>query len=90
MPEITTTGWKHKIRAYCDSNGIPKTDSAIQRMALKISKRMAAMNKASTMTEDELFFEGLRILGIISDDTARIADQRIETRALLNRMGVAA
>lgn len=90
MPSITLTGWKRKIRTYCDDNGIPKGDSAIQRMALKIHKRMESMARESAMTEEELFFAGLRILGIITDDTARTADQRIETRALLERMGVAA
>ena len=67
MPEITLTGWKHRIRAYCDANAIDKSDSQVSRMALKISKRMTSMN---SVTDWE---RALRILGLATDTTPRDA-----------------
>lgn len=72
MPGTTLTGWKHRIRDYCDTQGIPKTDSQVSRMAVKISKRMTAMN------EELDFYEALRVLGMSTDTTARNAVRNIE------------
>lgn len=72
MPGTTMTGWKHRIREYCDAQNIPKSDSQVSRMAVKISKRMTAMN------EELDFYEALRILGLSSDTTARDAIRNIE------------
>lgn len=43
MPEITLTGWKRRIAAFCDERGIDKSAGQIERMALKIAKRAASM-----------------------------------------------
>lgn len=75
MSSMTLTGWKHRIREYCDANAIDKSDSQVSRMASKISKRMAAMN------EELDFFEAMRILGMSSDTTARDAIRNMERAA---------
>lgn len=76
MPEqLSLTGWKRHIRAYCDEAGIPKTDSQVSRMAVKVSKRMQTMN---TVTD---FYDMLRILGISQDPTAREAIKNMENAA---------
>lgn len=65
-------GWKRRIAAYLGSHGIEKSESAIRRMAARIDARMTAMNDVHT------FEAGLRILGIITDTTARDAIRNIE------------
>ena len=75
MQKINLTAWKKQIKAYCVENGVDKTDSQISRMAVKITKRMSAMN------EELEFFEALRILGILSDPTARDAVRNLEAAA---------
>ena len=72
MPEIlTTTGYERKIR-----EAVPDIKKGkCQRLALKIAKRAAAMQ-----TEFD-FYEELRILGIISDPTARDAAENLEAMA---------
>lgn len=75
MSAPSLTGWKNKIREYCDANGIDKSDSQVSRMATKICKRMAAMN------EEIDFYTALRILGMSSDTTARDAIRNMERAA---------
>lgn len=75
----STTGYEKRI-----AEAAPELSrSKCQRLALKLAKR------AERMQTEFDFYAELRILGITTDTTARTADQRIETRALLNRMGVA-
>lgn len=68
MPTITTTGYERRI--YEAVPGIKK--GKCQRLALKLAKRAAAMQ----MELD--FYEELRILGIITDTTARDAVENLE------------
>lgn len=75
MQKTNLTAWKKAISTYCDENKIDKSDSQVSRMAVKITKRMTAMN------EDLDFFQALRILGLISDTTARDAIRNLEAAA---------
>lgn len=72
MPNFTRSTFsakKNDIKRYCEDNAIDRTDSQISRMALKIHKR----------GDDVMDFEhGLRILGILTDETARDAVRNIE------------
>lgn len=65
-------GWKRRIAAYLGSHGIEKSESAIRRMAARIDARMERMNDVHT------FEDGLRILGIITDETPMLAIRNIE------------
>ena len=78
MPENTLTGWKRRITTYLDANGIEKSSSAISRMATKINKRFEWATANVDATDYELAEAGLRILGILSDPTARDAVRNIE------------
>ena len=53
----------------------------VQRLALKITKRMENMTQFVGATEDEVYEMGLRILGIMPDPTARDAVRNIEAAA---------
>lgn len=65
----TFSAKKNDIKRYCEENGLDRSDSQISRMALKIHKRGDAVQD---------FEHGLRILGIITDTTARDAIRNIE------------
>ena len=65
---MTTTGYEKKILEAVP--GIKK--SKAQRLALNIAKRAAAMQ------EEFDFFEALRILGMVTDTTARDAVRNME------------
>lgn len=69
------TGWKKEIRAFCDAHGIPKSDSQISRLATKASKREL---KAESSDRAD-FYDAMRILGIVTDTTARDAVRNLET-----------
>lgn len=75
MQKTNLTAWKKAIRTYCEENKIDKTDSQVSRMAVKVTKRMTAMN------EELDFFQALRILGILTDTTARDAVRNLEGAA---------
>lgn len=60
----TFTAKKNQIKRYCEEQGIDRSDSQISRMALKIHKRGDLVND---------FEHGLRILGILTDETPRKA-----------------
>lgn len=65
------TGYQKKIEEAVP--GIK--DGRARRLALKISKRAAAMQ------EQFDFYESLRILGVITDTTARDAVRNLEAAA---------
>ena len=81
MPENTLTGWKRRIAAYLEANGIEKSTSAISRMATKINKRFEWSTANIDATDYELAETALRILGIHADPTARDAVRNIEAAA---------
>ena len=81
MPENTLTGWKRRIAAYLEANGIEKSPSAISRMATKINKRFEWSTANIDATDYELAEAALRILGIHADPTARDAVRNIEAVA---------
>ena len=77
MPEINTTGFECRI---AEANpGLKR--GKVQRLALKITKRMENMTQFVGATEDELYEMGLRILGIHADPAARDAARNIEAVA---------
>ena len=77
MPEINTTGFERRI---AEANpGLKR--GKVQRLALKITKRMENMTQFVGATEDEVYEMGLRILGIHTDPTARDAARNIEAAA---------
>ena len=71
MLEISTTGFEKRIAA--------EVPSFSRGQAKKAAKKLAWM--AQNMRETFDFFEGLRILGIISDPTARDAVRNVEAQA---------
>ena len=77
MPEINTTGFERRIAEA--SPGLKR--GKVQRLALKITKRMENMTQFVGATEDEVYEMGLRILGIMPDPTARDAVRNIEAVA---------
>ena len=81
MPENTLTGWKRRIAAYLEVNGIEKSPSAISRMATKINKRFEWSTANIDATDYELAETALRILGIHADPTARDAAHNMEAVA---------
>lgn len=74
MPE-TQTGFKKKVAEFALENGIPLSERQIKNLGGKMHKRAAFMQ-----TEFD-FFENLRILGMLSDTTARDAVRNIERNA---------
>ena len=74
MPEINTTGFEKRIAAA--NPGLSR--GKVQRLALKITKRMDSMTQFVGATEDQVYEMGLRILGIHSDPTARDAVRNAE------------
>ena len=81
MPENTLTGWKRRIAAYLEANGIEKSPSAISRMATKINKRFEWSTANIDATDYELAETALRVLGIHADPAARDAARNIEAVA---------
>ena len=77
MPAINTTGFEKRIAAADPS----LSRSKVQRLALKITKRMENMTQFVGATEDEIYEMGLRILGLHADPTARDAVRNIEAVA---------
>ena len=43
MPEITLTGWKRRIAAFCGEHDVERSAGQIERLALKIAKRAERM-----------------------------------------------
>lgn len=68
---MTVTGYQKKIMEHAPH----LSKSKAEKLAHRIAKRVDRM-----LTEHE-FFEQLRILGIISDPTARDAAQNLEATA---------
>lgn len=77
MPEINTTGFEKRIAAADPS----LSRSKVQRLALKITKRMDAATRFAGSTDAEVYEIGLRILGLHADATARDAVRNIEAAA---------
>lgn len=71
MPK-TRSQIQAEIHDALTARGIDRSDSAVRRMAVKWHKR------ESETGEPLEFFEGLRILGIITDTTARDAVANLE------------
>lgn len=69
---MTITGYQKKIQDAVP--GIKK--SKAEKLAHKIAKRAAAMQ------EEFDFYESLRILGLVSDTTARDAARNLEAVAV--------
>ena len=77
MPEINTTGFERRI---AEANpGLKR--GKVQRLALKITKRMDAATRFAGSTDAEVYEIGLRILGLHTDATARDAVRNIEAAA---------
>lgn len=68
MPEISTAGFERRITAECPT----LSRSQVKRAAKKI------VFIAQNMQETFDFFEGLRILGMVTDTTARDAVRNME------------
>lgn len=45
MPAITLTGWEKRIKAHLEKTQQHRSRSAIQRLAMKVSKRAAKMQR---------------------------------------------
>ena len=75
MPE-TQTGFKKKVAEYALEHGLPLSERQIKNIGGKMHKRAAFMQ-----TEFD-FFENLRILGMLSDTTARDGEHRANCRKL--------
>ena len=67
-------GFTWRIVAYCEEHGIPLSGSKADRLGVRMKRR------AERMQEEFDFYEGLRVLGIQSDPTAREAVYRMEGR----------
>ena len=83
MPKNTTTAWEFQQRIMEAQPGINKRYA--QRAAYRIKRQMdwqaAHDERIKNMTEDQMYDEGLRILGIITDTTPRDAIKNIERMA---------
>ena len=70
MPtEINTTGFEKRIAEAAPA----LSRSKVQRLALKITKRMQASGRFADAPPEAVYEVGLRILGIHRDETARDA-----------------
>ena len=77
MPEISTTGYENRIR-----NDFPQLSrSQAKRLAKKVAWRVENMTRFVGATQDDMYKDALRVLGIHADPTARDAVQNIETAA---------
>ena len=70
MPKISATGFEKRIAAHPQAQGLSR--SKIQRLAAKLVKR------ANAMQEQFDFFAEMRVLGLVSDPTARDAIRNVE------------
>ena len=68
MPENTTSGFENRIRTECPH----LSTSQVKRAAKRIKHVM------DNMSEVVDFYQGLRILGLLSDPTARDAVRNLE------------
>ena len=75
MPE-TQTGFQKKVAEFAVAHGLPLSKRQIKNLGGKMHKRAAFMQ-----TEFD-FFENLRILGMLSDTTARDGEHRANCRNL--------
>ncbi len=74
MPEINITGYKARIR-----NDFPAlSESQVKRLAKKVAWRVENMTRFVGAADADLYEDALRILGIISDPTARDAVRNVE------------
>ena len=79
MPEnkTTATGFKKRILA-----AVPDMNERYaQRIAYRVNRRMDHYTKFVDLPVESVYEEGLRILGIHADPTARDAVQNIEAAA---------
>ena len=65
-------GFTWRIVAYCEEHGIPLSGSKADRLGVRMKRR------AERMQEEFDFYEGLRVLGIFKDETARDAIRNME------------
>ena len=68
MPENTTTGFERRIARECPSLSRGQVKAAAKKI----------MFIAQNMQETFDFYQGLRILGLLSDPTARDAVRNLE------------
>ena len=76
QPVVVTggQGFKRRILTYCAEAGIEISGSKARRLGERMWRR------AERMQGEFDFYEGLRVLGIQSDPTAREAVYRVEGR----------
>lgn len=72
---ITATGFKNRIIAEAPALGIKVSNKRAEKLGIKLARRLE-----SQMVEHD-FYESLRILGVISDKTARDAVRNLEGAA---------
>ena len=77
MPEINITGYKVRIRADFPA----LSESQVKRLAKKVAWRVENMTRFVGAADADLYEDALRILGIISDPTARDAVRNVEAVA---------
>ncbi|WP_346922752.1 hypothetical protein [Glutamicibacter creatinolyticus] len=72
---VTATGFRDRIMAEAPTLGVSVSKKRAEKLGIKLARRLEAQ-----MTEFD-FYEGLRILGVISDPTARDAVRNLEVAA---------
>ena len=77
MPEINITGYKVRIRADFPA----LSESQVKRLAKKVAWRVENMTRFVGAPDADLYEDALRILGIMSDPTARDAVRNVEAVA---------
>lgn len=77
MPEISATGYENRIRADFPA----LSESQVKRLAKKVAWRVENMTRFIGAADVDLYEDALRILGIISDPTARDAVRNVEAVA---------
>ena len=73
----TATGFKNRILAACPD----MPHRVAQRMAYRINRRMDYYTRFVDLPVEAVYEEGLRILGIHRDETARDAVRAVEVAA---------
>ena len=74
MPEISTTGYENRIKA--DFPQLSKGQT--KALAKKVAWRVENATRFVGATDADMYEDALRILGILSDPTARDAVRNIE------------
>ena len=74
---MTTTGFEKRIAQAAPA----LSKSKVQRLALKITKRMQSSARFADAPPEAVYEVGLRILGIIPDLTALEAVENVEAAA---------